>query len=112
MSRANVRAQTWRSALTAGACVVASAVGGCAGGSGEATYVDDYGYGVYYGSAWEAGWYGGGPVYVGPPAYPPPGAIGGRPPGSAGGAPPHVSNLPSRPLPAARPTGGGGGRRR
>ena len=112
MRRAKIRAQTWRSALTAGACVLASAVGGCAGGSGGATYVDvDYGYGVYYGSAWQAGYYGGGPVYVGPPAYPPPGAIGGRPPGSVGGAPPHVSNMPARPLPPPMGRGGGGRRR-
>jgi len=107
MNRASVRARTWRSALTAGACVVATAAGGCVGGGGGATYVDvDYGYGVYYGSAWNAGWYGGGPVYVGPP-----GAIGGRPPpGGVGGAPPHVSHQPARPLPP--PMSRGGGRRR
>jgi hypothetical protein len=98
--------RTWRNALTAFACIAATVVGACAGGdSGGYTSVE-YGYGgVYYGSAWNAGWYGGGPVYVGPPAGPPPGAIGG-------GRPPHVSTMPVRPMPAARPAGGGGGRRR
>jgi hypothetical protein len=102
--RAN-RGRTWRNALTALACIAATAVGACAGG-GDGGYTNvEYGYGgVYYGSAWEAGWYGGGPVYVGPPAA--------RPPGAIGGAPPHVSNLPARPLPAPRPAMGGGGRRR
>ena len=97
--------QTWRNALAACAYAAAIVSGGCAGGGDGYTSVDyDYGYGVYYGSAWEAGWYGGGPVYVGPPAA--------RPPGAIGGGPPHVSNLPARPLPPARPAGGGGGRRR
>jgi hypothetical protein len=69
--RAN-RRPTWRSALTAVACTLGTLVGACAGGEGGYTDVE-YGYGgVYYGSAWEAGWYGGGPVYVGPPAVRPP----------------------------------------
>jgi hypothetical protein len=107
VSRAN-RGHTWRNALTAVACIAATVLGACAGGDGGYTSVDyGYGGGVYYGSAWEAGWYGGGPVYVGPPAV----AV---PPGAIGGGPPHVSNLPARPLPAPRPAagGGGGGRRR
>jgi hypothetical protein len=94
---------TWRNALTALACTAATVLGGCAGGDGGYTSMEyGYGGGVYYGSAWNAGWYGGGPVYVGPPAGPPPGAIGG-------GRPPHVSNMPA-PRPMAG--GGGGGRRR
>jgi hypothetical protein len=100
----------WRGALTALVCTAAAVVGACAGGGGDGGYTSvEYGYGVYYGSAvgyndWYAA--GGRPVYVGPPvATPPPGAIGGA-------RPPHVSNLPARPLPPARPVGGGGGRRR
>ena len=104
MRRAN-DGYTWRNALTAFVCTAATVVGACAGGNGGYTSVE-YGYGgVYYGSAWNAGWYGGGPVYVGPPAGPPP-------PGAIGGRPPHASNLRAPPLPAARPAGGGGGRRR
>ena len=105
MRRTN-RGHTWRNRLTALACTAATVVSACAGG-GDGGYTSvEYGYGggVYYGSAWNAGWYGGGPVYVGPPAGPPPGAIGG--------GPPHVSTMPVRPMPAARPAGGGGGRRR
>jgi hypothetical protein len=96
---------TWRSALTVFACTVATVIGACAGGDGGSTDVE-YGYGgVYYASAWANDpWYNGGPIYVGPPSGPPPGAIGG--------GPPHVSNLPARPLPAPRPMAGGGGRRR
>ena len=103
MRRAN-DGYPWRNALTAFVCTAATVVGACAGGNGGYTSAE-YGYGgAYYGSAWGAGWYGGGPVYVGPPAAPPP-------PGAVGGRPPHVSNLPARPLPAARPAGGGGRRR-
>jgi hypothetical protein len=103
--RAN-RGYTWRNALIAFVCTAATVVGACAGGDGGYAEVE-YGYGVYYGSTvgyndWYAA--GGGPIYVGPPAGPPPGAIGG--------GPPHVSNLPARPLPAPRPMAGGGGRRR
>lgn len=112
MTRVDDRTGTWRRTLRICSCAAAMVVGGCAGGGGGATYVDvDYGYGVYYASAWGPGpVYGGGPVYVGPPAYPPPGAVGGRPPpGSIGGAPPpHVSTMPARPMPP--PRGGGRGR--
>ncbi len=104
MRRAN-RGRTWRNALTALACIAATVIAACAGG-GDGGYTSvEYGYGgVYYASAWNAGWYGGGPVYVGPPVTPPP-------PGAIGGGPPHVSNLPARPLPPSRPMGGGGRRR-
>jgi hypothetical protein len=102
------RGHTWRNALTGFACIAATVVGACAGGDGGYTDVEyGYGGGVYYASAWNDPWYHGGPIYVGPPAGPPPGAIGG--------GPPRVSTMPA-PMPAPRPAagvgGGGGGRRR
>lgn len=94
---------------------------GCAS---DGTYSDTqvavgvYGYG-YYGAY--PGYYHG-DVIVGaplpPPGHvPPPGVVpppgGGRPPVTPAPAPPHVSQLPSRPLPAPapRPMPAGGGMR-
>jgi hypothetical protein len=87
------------------------ATGCVSDGSYTQAQVGVYGYGYPGGYP---GYYHG-DVIVGAPV-PPPGAV--RPPGGAPAPPPHVSQLPSRPLPApaprpmpaARPMGGGGRR--
>jgi hypothetical protein len=98
----------WRNALALLACAAAAVTGGCAGdGSGGGSA--EFGYGVYYGSAW--GYddiYYDGPIYVGPPDSPPPGTNPPRP----DARPPHVSHQPVRPMPPSRPAPRGGGRRR
>jgi hypothetical protein len=91
-----------RNVLALLACAVAGVVvvPGCAGGNGT-TYVG-YSYGGYYGDPWGYDYYyAGGPIYVGPPDTKPP----------PQGRPPQASQLPARPMPAPRPTSGGGRRR-
>ena len=104
MSRANLRRSLHAAAVLL-ACTVAVLAGGCAG-SGTTSVSAGYGYGgAYYGNPWGPNYYyGGGPVYVGPPSS------GARPP-STEGRPPQASQLPSRPMPSPRPAGGGGRRR-
>ncbi|HXF16801.1 MAG TPA: hypothetical protein VN496_07340 [Burkholderiales bacterium] len=80
------------------ALLIAAGTAGCAGhGSGSASV--GFSYGAYYGSPWGASYHVNGPVYVGPPGN-------ARPPGGSG-RPPHAANLPARPMPQPRPSGGG-----
>ena len=85
--------QVLRSMVVLLACAELVFAAGCAG-SGSASV--GYSYGAYYGSPWGPNYYyGGGPVYVGPPDT----------------RPPQAAQLPSRPMPPSRPAGGAGRRR-
>lgn len=88
--------------------IFAASLAGALAGCGVPTAGSGYGYGAYYGSPWGYDpWYGGGAIYVGPPAdIDRPGT---RPPASR---PPHVSHQPVRPMPPPRPMPRGAGRRR